>query len=82
MTRIAGFGFAIALCVLGGCSVNEVISAEETELLVASAPKDESQLLDIGIIEFDDGVPEDNDPEESNITGPYAAPSHVIWRIT
>ena len=50
-----------------GCSVNEVITAEETELVVASAPKQESQLLDIGIIEFDAGIPEGNDPEKSRI---------------
>ena len=41
---------------LTGCSVNEVITAEETELIVAEAPPDESMLLDIGIIQFADGV--------------------------
>lgn len=57
----------LAALALSACSVNEVITAEETELVVASAPKAESQLLDVGIIEFDAGVPEDNDPEESRI---------------
>ena len=52
---------------LTGCSVNEVITAEETELIVAEAPPDEGMLLDIGIIQFADGVPEDNDPSDTRI---------------
>lgn len=52
---------------LTGCSVNEVITADETELIVAEAPPDESMLLDIGIIQFADGVPEDNDPSDTRI---------------
>ncbi len=56
------------LClVASGCSVNEVITAEETELRVADAPVDESLLLDIGIVEFADGVPNSNDPNKSGI---------------
>lgn len=58
---------APGLLVLGGCTVNEVIEAEETELIVADAPPDESMLLDIGVVEFDDGIPADNDPEDSGI---------------
>ena len=56
------------LC-LGACAVEEVITAEETKLIVAEAPPDEAMLLDIGITEFVDGVPENNDPED---TGVYA----------
>lgn len=52
---------------LAGCSVNEVITAEETELVVAEAPPDESLLLDIGIIQFDEGIPSDNDPADSGV---------------
>lgn len=52
---------------LTGCSVNEVITAEETELIVAETPPDEGMLLDIGIIQFNDGVPEDNDPLDTRI---------------
>ena len=55
---------------LAGCSVNEVITAEETELVVAEAPKNEALLLDVGIVEFDGGVPEDNDPEDTRIYEP------------
>ena len=56
------------LCViLPGCSVNEVITAEETELIVAETPPEEDMLLDIGIIQFAEGVPEDNDPSDSRV---------------
>jgi hypothetical protein len=55
------------LPMVSGCAVNEVITAEETELVVAETPPDETMLLDIGIVEFADGVPGDNDPEKSGI---------------
>ena len=59
----------LALAGLGltACSVNEVITADETELIVAETPPDESMLLDIGIVQFDAGVPEDNDPSDTRI---------------
>jgi hypothetical protein len=56
-----------ALLCLGACAVEEIITAEETQLIVAEAPPDEALLLDIGISEFVDGVPEDNDPEDTGI---------------
>ena len=59
--------FFLALLCLGGCAVEEVITAEETQLIVAEAPPDEALLLDIGISEFVDGVPENNDPEDTGI---------------
>jgi hypothetical protein len=52
---------------LPGCSINEVITAEETELIVAEAPPEEGMLLDIGIIQFAEGVPEDNDSSDTQI---------------
>lgn len=52
---------------LQGCAVNEVVTAEETELVVAEAPKDEAMLLDIGIVEFDPGVTESNDSEDTGV---------------
>jgi hypothetical protein len=57
------------LFALGACSVNEVITAEESELVVAETARDEARLLDVGIIEFDDGVPEDNEPEKTRVYG-------------
>ena len=50
-----------------GCSVNEVIVAEETELVVAETPVDEALLLDIGIVEFAPGIGPDNDPEKTGV---------------
>ena len=66
MRRASPF-VAMALLALQGCTVNEVITAEETELVVADDQVDEALLLDIGIVEFDDGVPEDNDPTDTRI---------------
>ncbi len=48
-----------------GCSVNEVVVAEETKLVVAETPIDEALLLDIGIVEFDPGLAADNNPQEN-----------------
>ncbi len=66
MVRTLGFA-AVVMLAAQGCSVNEVITAEETELVVANGPVDEVLLLDIGIVEFDDGVDDDNDPEKSGV---------------
>jgi len=58
---------AFTFLVLPGCAVNEIITAEETELVVAEAPPDESFLLDVGVVEFSGGIPEDNDPDETGL---------------
>ena len=56
------------VCLAGqGCTVNEVITAEETELIIAEETVDESLLLDIGVVEFEDGVPDDNDSTDSGV---------------
>ncbi len=52
---------------LSACSVNEVITADETKLVVAATPKEENLLLDVGIAEFDAGIPDDNDPDKTRI---------------
>ena len=58
----------LTLCLLGtGCTVNEVIVAEETELVVASSPVDEARLLDIGIVELLPGIDEDNESRKSGV---------------
>ena len=58
----------LTLCLLGtGCSVNEVIVAEETELVVASSPVEEARLLDIGIVELLPGIDEDNESRKSGV---------------
>jgi hypothetical protein len=59
---------AVLACLVGtGCSVNEIVVAEETELRVAESPLDEALLLDIGIVEFNPGIPEDNDPQKTRV---------------
>ena len=68
MQCIRGIALLLAACfVFPGCAVNEVIEAEETELIVAEAPPEEGLLLDIGIIQFAEGVPKNNDPSDSGV---------------
>jgi hypothetical protein len=50
-----------------GCTVSEVITAEKTELEVASLDIAENMLLDVGIVNFEDGLPEQNDPDETGV---------------
>ncbi len=60
--------FAVVVCLAStGCSVNEVVVAEETKLVVAESPVDEALLLDIGVIEFAAGIPEKNDPQKTRV---------------
>ena len=58
---------AIACFALSGCTVNEVVTAEETELVVAEAPPEESMLLDIGVVEFNSGMKNNNNPDKTGI---------------
>jgi len=66
MYRITLF-LLLPFALVSGCSVNEVVVAEETELVVAEDPVDEAQLLDIGIVEFAPGIPEDNNPQKTGV---------------
>jgi hypothetical protein len=50
-----------------GCTVSEVVTADKTELNVASLDIAENMLLDVGIINFEDGVPADNDADDSGV---------------
>ncbi len=59
--------FAVAAIGLSACTVQEVITGERTELDVASLEIAENLLLDIGIVNFDPGVPQSNDSEKSGI---------------
>lgn len=49
------------------CTVSEVITAEHTDLEVARQEIAENLLLDVGIINFDEGIPKSNDPEKSGV---------------
>ncbi len=57
----------LTVVAIPACTVTEIVTAEETELVVASTPKEESQLLDVGIIEFNAGIPKNNDSDKSRI---------------
>jgi hypothetical protein len=57
----------LSLILTSGCTVSEVIHAETTPLDVASLQVSESLLLDVGILNFDAGVPENNDVEKTRI---------------
>jgi len=59
--------FLAVLFLSAGCTVSEVIHAETSQLDVASLQVSESMLLDIGIMNFDAGVPEKNDVEKTGI---------------
>jgi hypothetical protein len=58
------FGFAFLST---GCTVSEVIQAETSELDIASLQVSENLLLDVGILNFDAGIPENNDVEKTHI---------------
>lgn len=58
----------ITVAALGsGCAVQELVIAEETELVVATSSIDEALLLDVGIVEFDAHIPKGNRPEKTGI---------------
>ena len=50
-----------------GCAVQELVVAEETELVVAASSVDEALLLDVGVVEFDPRIPEDNRPQKTGV---------------
>ena len=59
--------FSLSAFLSTGCTVSEVIHAETTELDVASLQISEAMLLDVGIMNFKPGVPENNDVEKTRI---------------
>lgn len=58
---------ALVTLALSGCAVNELVTAEETALVVATADKPEHMLLDVGLIQFSDGVSAKNDPMKTGV---------------
>ena len=64
------FKLILILLSVGGfsaCTVSEVIDAERTNLDIASLNIQEDLLLDVGILMFDAGVSEKNDPDKTGI---------------
>jgi hypothetical protein len=66
MIRLLITVFVVAI-VGSGCAVQELVIAEETELVVATTSVDEALLLDVGIVEFDARIPEGNRPQKTGI---------------
>lgn len=52
---------------VSGCAVQELVIAEETQLVMATSSVDEALLLDVGIVEFDARIPDGNRPEKTGI---------------
>jgi len=52
---------------LSSCSVQDLVVAEETALVVVSNSMNEALLLDVGIVEFEAGIPKNNNPEKTGI---------------
>jgi len=50
-----------------GCAVQELVVADETALVMATSSVDEALLLDIGVVEFDARIPEDNRTDKTGI---------------
>lgn len=58
---------ATLVMALTGCTTQEVITAERTRLDVATLDISESLLLDIGVANFDPGIPRKNEPERTGV---------------
>ncbi|MGH8196493.1 MAG: hypothetical protein ACREQ8_19185 [Woeseiaceae bacterium] len=67
MTKKTPFLLLLTASMCAGCTVSEVITAEKTPLKVAPLDISESMLLDVGIMNFEAGVPDENDADESGI---------------
>lgn len=55
------------MIITSACTVSEVIDAERTTLDVASLNISENLLLDVGVVKFDPGIPEENDSDKTGI---------------
>ena len=49
------------------CTVSQVMTAEKTQLDIATLNVSENLLLDIGVVKFDPGIPNGNDPKKTGI---------------
>jgi hypothetical protein len=66
------------MVILSGCTVSEVIEAERSNLDIATLNISENFLLDIGILMFESGVSEENDPDKTGIYGKYLDSAALI----
>ena len=61
------FIICITLIITPACTVSEVIDADRTTLDIASLNISENLLLDVGVVKFDPGIPEENDADKTGI---------------
>jgi hypothetical protein len=61
------FLLALVTITCSACTVSEVVTAEKTELDVASLNISENLLLDVGIVRFDPGVPANNNSDKTGV---------------
>lgn len=69
MTKFSVYAATIVLIgsSIAGCTVSEVIAPQETTLEVATLNVAESLLLDVGIVNFDTGISDKNDPVKTGV---------------
>ena len=73
MLKQSGKHYLFAVFLLGGvllcngCTVNEIIVTEKTKLNIASLIIPENMLLNVGIMNFEPGIPKNNDVEKTRI---------------
>ena len=65
--RLAAIVLCSAAALSTGCAVQELVVAEETELNVAQSGVDETLLLDVGIVAFNPGIPDKNNPAKTGV---------------
>jgi hypothetical protein len=58
MRRLGLIALAGACCMAGGCTTEQVMLAHSVELAPATQTIPDDQLLDVGVVVFDPGVPE------------------------
>ena len=68
--RTAGCTLVLSLLALSGCTTTEVRTTAYTPLTVEDATIAENRLLDVGIIQFDAGLEQEEEKEEDELVFP------------
>ncbi|QKX17407.1 hypothetical protein [Microbulbifer sp. YPW1] len=69
-TRTTLCSLALSLLVLAGCTTTEVRTTAYTPLTVEDAAIAENRLLDVGIVQFNAGLEQEEEPEEDELVFP------------
>ena len=68
--RTALVSLASGLLIIAGCTTTEVRTTAYTPLTVEDRTIAENRLLDVGIVQFDAGLAQEEEPEEDELTFP------------